>query len=99
MRDHDHQRPSSVAARLRGQFAPAYLTLTSIIQGVALSTLVIRVEGMSEHFELANWLLATATMAMSAYGSSSPGWPLSSASSRGARRTPIRKRMRRCSRR
>ncbi|HEY7339489.1 MAG TPA: hypothetical protein VH591_01290 [Ktedonobacterales bacterium] len=62
MRDRDHQRPTSVAARLRGQFAPAYLTLTSIIQGVALSTLVIRVEGMSEHFGVANWLLATATL-------------------------------------
>lgn len=54
--------PTSVAARLREQFAPAYLTLTSIIQGVALSTLVIRVEGLSEHFTLANWLLATATL-------------------------------------
>ena len=58
----DHQSPTSVGARLREQFAPAYLTLTSIIQGVALSTLVLRVEGMSEHFELANWLLATATL-------------------------------------
>ena len=62
MRDRDHQRPASVAARLREQFAPAYLTLTSIIQGVALSTLVIRVEGMSEQFTLANWLLAVATL-------------------------------------
>src|SRR5512146_2403281 len=62
MRDRDHQRPASVAERLREQFAPAYLTLTSIIQGVALSTLVIRVEGMSEQFTLANWLLAIATL-------------------------------------
>lgn len=62
MDGHDHQRPASVAERLRGQFAPAYLTLTSIIQGVALSTLVIRVEGMSEQFTLANWLLAVATL-------------------------------------
>jgi hypothetical protein len=62
MYDRDHQRPASVAARLRGQFAPAYLTLTSIIQGVALSSLVIRVEGLSEQFMLANWLLATATL-------------------------------------
>ncbi len=58
----DPQTPTSVAARLREQFAPAYLTLTSIIQGVALSTLVIRVEGMSEHFGPENWLLATATL-------------------------------------
>ena len=58
----DHQSPTSVAARLRAQFAPAYLTLTSIIQGVALSALVVRVEGMYGHFDLANWLLATATL-------------------------------------
>lgn len=58
----DRQNPTSVATRLREQFAPAYLTLTSIIQGVALSTLVLRVEGMSEHFDLANWLLAIATL-------------------------------------
>lgn len=54
--------PTSVAARLREQFAPAYLTLTSIIQGVALSTLVLRVEGLSAQFQLANWLLAAATL-------------------------------------
>jgi hypothetical protein len=39
-----------------------YLTLTSIIQGVALSTLVVRVDGTSDHFGPANWLLATATL-------------------------------------
>jgi hypothetical protein len=58
----DHQSPTSVATRLRSQFAPAYLTLTSIIQGVALSALVVRVEGMYQHFDLANWLLVTATL-------------------------------------
>jgi len=58
----DQQSPTSVAARLRQQFAPAYLTLTSIIQGVALSALVVRVEGTYEHFGLENWLLATATL-------------------------------------
>jgi hypothetical protein len=52
----------SVGARLRQQFAPAYLTLTSIIQGVALSALVVRVEGTYEQFGLANWLLTTATL-------------------------------------
>ena len=41
------QTPESVAARLREQYAPMYLTLKSIIQGVALSTLVVRVEGAS----------------------------------------------------
>jgi hypothetical protein len=58
----DHHSPMSVAERLRQQFTPAYLTLTSIIQGVALSALVSRVEGTYEHFGLANWLLATATL-------------------------------------
>jgi hypothetical protein len=58
----DHQSPTSVAARLRQQFAPAYLTLTSIIQGVALSALVSRVEGMYGHFNLASWLLSIATL-------------------------------------
>jgi hypothetical protein len=53
------QTPESVAARLREQFAPMYLTLTSIIQGVALSTLVVRIEGASENFGPANWLMAT----------------------------------------
>ncbi len=32
------------ALRLKGQFTPAFLTLTSIIQGVAFTTLVARVE-------------------------------------------------------
>ena len=53
--------PETVAARLKGQFAPAYLTLTSIIQGVAISTLVARIEATSSRFDAADWLLATAT--------------------------------------
>jgi hypothetical protein len=56
------QSPQAVAARLREQFAPMYLTLTSIIQGVALSTLVVRVEASSDHFGPANWLMATTTL-------------------------------------
>src|SRR5438270_417065 len=56
------QTPESVATRMKDQFAPAYLTLTSIIQGVALSTLVIRVEATSERFTAADWLLAAATL-------------------------------------
>ena len=56
------QSPASVASRLKDQFAPAYLTLTSIIQGVALSTLVIRIEATSERFAAADWLLAAATL-------------------------------------
>lgn len=57
------QSPATVATRLKAQFAPAYLTLTSIIQGVALSTLVIRIEATSERFAAADWLLAAATLA------------------------------------
>jgi hypothetical protein len=53
--------PETVSQRLKGQFAPAYLTLTSIIQGVALSTLVIRVESNSAQFDATNWLLAVTT--------------------------------------
>jgi len=41
----DSLTSASIGARLLAQFAPAYLTLTSIIQGVALSALVMRVEG------------------------------------------------------
>jgi hypothetical protein len=51
----------SVAERLKSQFAPAYLTLTSIIQGVALSTLVMRVESTYAHFDAVDWLLAVTT--------------------------------------
>jgi hypothetical protein len=58
----DFQTPESIATRLRDQFAPAYLTLTSIIQGVALSALVVRIEATGERFDLANWLLAAATL-------------------------------------
>ena len=58
----DSPTSTSVRVRLLSQFAPAYLTLSSIIQGVALSALVIRVEANSDHFGPANWLLATATL-------------------------------------
>ena len=53
--------PETVYQRLKGQFAPAYLTLTSIIQGVALSTLVMRVEATNAQFDATNWLLTVAT--------------------------------------
>jgi hypothetical protein len=56
------QTPESVAIRLRDQFAPSYLTLTSIIQGVALSALVIRVESVGELLDLSGWLLVAATV-------------------------------------
>jgi hypothetical protein len=51
--------PEVVSARFKGQLAPAFLTLVSIIQGVALITLVSRVEATYQHFTLVNWVLAT----------------------------------------
>jgi hypothetical protein len=53
--------PEMLTQRLKGQFAPAYLTLTSIIQGVALSLLVVRVEGAYAQFDATDWLLTIAT--------------------------------------
>ena len=53
--------PERISQRLKDQFAPAYLTLTSIIQGVALSVLAVRVESTYPQFDATNWLLAIAT--------------------------------------
>jgi hypothetical protein len=53
--------PEQVSKRLKDQFTPAYLTLTSIIQGVALSALVVRVESQYPQFTATDWLLAIAT--------------------------------------
>ena len=53
--------PERISQRLKDQFAPAYLTLTSIIQGVALSVLAVRVESTYAQFGVTNWLLAIAT--------------------------------------
>lgn len=53
--------PETVFQRLKGQFAPAYLTLSSIIQGVALAFLAARVEATYAHFDATNWLLTAAT--------------------------------------
>ena len=53
--------PERISQRLKDQFAPAYLTLTSIIQGVALSVLAARVESTNAQFNATNWLLAIAT--------------------------------------
>ena len=52
--------PERVAQRLKEQFAPAYLTLTSIIQGVALTALVVRVEALYPRFGAVDWVLAVA---------------------------------------
>ncbi len=51
----------AVSSRLTSQFAPAYLTLASIIQGVALSALALRVESAYAGFDAAAWLLTLAT--------------------------------------
>ncbi len=51
----------AVGKRLLDQFAPAYLTLTSIIQGAAVPTLAARVEATSAHFGAADWLLSIVT--------------------------------------
>jgi len=51
----------NIAQRIKSQFAPAYLTLASIIQGVALSTLVVRVESSYPGFNAVAWLLTITT--------------------------------------
>lgn len=53
--------PEVVSQRLKGVVAPAYLTLTSIIQGVALTTLVGRVEATYTRFDTTDWLLTITT--------------------------------------
>src|SRR6266705_3341737 len=53
--------PETVSQRLKGQFAPAYLTLSSIIQGVALAFLAAGVEATYAQFDATNWLLTAAT--------------------------------------
>ena len=55
------QAPETVSQRLKSQFAPAYLTLTSIIQGVALAFLAARVEATYTQFDAMDWLLTAAT--------------------------------------
>ena len=53
--------PEIVSQRIKSQFAPAYLTLTSIIQGVALSVLAARVEATYTQFDATDWLLTIVT--------------------------------------
>lgn len=43
--------PEIISQRLKGQLTPAYLTLTSIIQGVALAFLAARVEATYAQFD------------------------------------------------
>jgi hypothetical protein len=53
--------PDVVAARLKAQFAPAYLTLISIIQGVAIAMLAGLVQTNYPRFDVVAWLLVAAT--------------------------------------
>lgn len=54
--------PAVVSGRLKGLFAPGYLTLISIIQGVALATLAGRVEAEYRHFDAVAWVLVAVTL-------------------------------------
>src|SRR5205807_3705740 len=54
--------PTVVAGRLKGLFAPAYLTLISIIQGVALATLAAQVEAGYARFDAVAWVLIAVTL-------------------------------------
>ncbi len=56
--------PERVSQRLKDQFAPAYLTLTSIIQGVALAFLATRVEATYVQFDATDWLMTIATFVL-----------------------------------
>jgi hypothetical protein len=51
-----------IRQRLTGPFTTAYLTLASIIQGVALTALVSRVEATYGSFAVADWVLSTTTL-------------------------------------
>lgn len=57
----DGPRHPALYRRLKNSFGPTYLTLLSIIQGVALSTLAAVVVDRSAHFTLVNWLLGLMT--------------------------------------
>jgi hypothetical protein len=50
--------PEVVSGRLKGQLEPTFQTLVSVLQGVALITLVSRVEATYQHFTVLNWILA-----------------------------------------
>jgi hypothetical protein len=54
--------PEVIRQRLTGPFTTAYLTLASIIQGVALTALVSRVEATYGSFAVADWVLSTTTL-------------------------------------
>lgn len=53
--------PDVVAERFTGQFGRTFLTLESIVQGVALTALVARVEATYTGFGVSDWLLTATT--------------------------------------
>jgi hypothetical protein len=57
----NRERPADLLAALRGSFLSTYLTLTSIIQGVALAYLVVVVDDEMKTFDSAHWLLVVTT--------------------------------------
>jgi hypothetical protein len=57
----DTAATQALARRLNDMYAPAYLTLISIIQGVALSTLAGHIESTYAHFTLIDWIVASTT--------------------------------------
>jgi hypothetical protein len=57
----DPATTQALARRLSDMFTPAYLTLISIIQGVALSMLAGRIESGYPHFTLTDWIVAGTT--------------------------------------
>lgn len=56
--------PAAVAERIKGMFAPTYLTLISIIQGTALAVLAGQVEARYLHFDAVAWMLVAVTVAV-----------------------------------
>lgn len=54
--------PAIVAGRIKGMFAPTYLTLVSIIQGTALAVLAGQVEARYLHFDAVAWVLVAVTV-------------------------------------
>jgi hypothetical protein len=55
------ERSGLLLSALRASFSSTYLTLTSIIQGVALAYLVVVVDEEMASFQAANWILVATT--------------------------------------
>jgi len=55
-------RPTRMRQHIKDSFASTYLTIISIIQGVALSVLYSTLEPRYEHLDVAEWLMVAATL-------------------------------------